>query len=283
MPTNLGAVILTFPTRQRPSSITVRLDGGALVSAWSDWLAAGGASAGTIYLYRRYIERLTSTLDPATVSSRQLAAWIADKRWSPATLKSARTSVRSFFVWAQREGVRDDDPAHDLPKVRQPPPCPRPATDDVWSRALDSPGDVRLMVMLAGLAGLRRAEIAGLHSDDLDGDLLRVHGKGGRVRTVPVRPPLLDELQARPEGWVFPGRFPGRHVCPDVVGKRLSAALGPGWSGHKLRHRFATRAYRGSRDLLAVQDLLGHTSAETTRRYVLVGEDALRAAVLAAA
>lgn len=56
-----------------------------------------------------------------------------------------------------------------------------------------------------------------------------------------------------------------------------------GWTLHTLRHRFATRAYSIDRDLLAVQTLLGHASPVTTRRYVAVGEDRLRATVLAVA
>jgi site-specific recombinase XerD len=68
------------------------------------------------------------------------------------------------------------------------------------------------------------------------------------------------------------------------VGKLVAAALGPGWSMHKLRHRFATRAYRhGGRNLRAVQALLGHSSVATTERYTAVDDDEIRAAAMAAA
>ncbi|MBA2774731.1 MAG: site-specific integrase [Nocardioidaceae bacterium] len=50
--------------------------------------------------------------------------------------------------------------------------------------------------------------------------------------------------------------------------------LGAGWSGHKLRHRFATTAYAAERDLLAVQQLLGHSRPEVTARYTALPGDA---------
>ncbi len=74
-----------------------------------------------------------------------------------------------------------------------------------------------------------------------------------------------------------------RHMHVDAVGKAMRRALGFASSAHALRHRFATRAYAGTHDLLAVQRLLGHASPATTQIYVAVSDDALRAAVAAAA
>ena len=63
----------------------------------------------------------------------------------------------------------------------------------------------------------------------------------------------------------------------------MARALPDGLTAHALRHAFATRAYRATRDLLAVQELLGHARPDTTRGYILLPEDALRAAVEGAA
>ena len=68
-------------------------------------------------------------------------------------------------------------------------------------------------------------------------------------------------------GWLFPGQVDG-HLSPDYVGTLLRRLLGRGYSAHTLRHRFASRAYAGTRDLLAVQNLLGHSKPETTQRYI---------------
>lgn len=116
------------------------------------------------------------------------------------------------------------------------------------------------MIGLAAFAGLRCAEIARVHGQDLAGDVLRVHGKGGKVRDVPVLPRLLDRLQAV-EGWAFPNGH-GSHLTPGHVSRLLSRALPEGWTGHTLRHRLATAAYAGTRDLLAVSALLGHSRPE---------------------
>ena len=138
------------------------------------------------------------------------------------------------------------------------------------------------MILLALLAGLRRAEIAAVHTADMAPEVLgyslRVTGKGGRVRALPLHDALVEELVHRPVGFVFPGACQG-HLSPGWVGKRLATLLGPGWSGHTLRHRFATQAYAVQRDLFAVQQLLGHSKPETTARYTAIPNDSLRAAV----
>jgi integrase/recombinase XerC len=240
---------------------------------------------GTVYGRRRYLSRLASDVDLATVSGDELLAWLAGHGWAPETRRSAREALMLYFRWATKRGLRADDPTADLPTTRVPPPCPHPATDSVLSRArLAATDEQRLMVDLAALAGLRRAEIAGLPATALeDDDCLRILGKGDRVRVVPVSPELAARIRARGGPWVFPGRFAGTHTCPDRVGRTLSRLLGPGWTGHSLRHRFATRAYRGTHDLLAVQSLMGHGDPATTQAYVEVPRDDLRAAVLAAA
>ena len=133
------------------------------------------------------------------------------------------------------------------------------------------------MILLATFGGLRRSEIARVHADDIEGDFLLVTGKGGRRRSIPIHPvlaPHLEIIKTR-GGWAFPGRFTG-HCHPDHVGKNLSRLLGSGWTGHTLRHRFATTAYSGSRDLRAVQELLGHASVTTTQIYTMVTVDQLR-------
>lgn len=108
---------------------------------------------------------------------------------------------------------------------------------------------------------------------------LHVHGKGGKDRVLPLTTDLRRELERRPRGWLFPGRFTG-HVHPSTVQKRVREAAGV--APHAHRHRFGTRAYAGTRDLRAVQTLLGHASPETTQVYVAVTGDGLAAAVEAA-
>ena len=164
-------------------------------------------------------------------------------------------------------------------------PSPRPAPDSAWSAALAiADPRVRLMLRLAAEAGLRRAEIARVHRRDLTvghtGATLLVHGKGGKLRALPISDALAAAI-ARADGYLFPGDEDG-HLSPRYVGKLMAGALPDHWTAHTLRHRFATRAYRGSRNLRAVQTLLGHSSVATTERYTAVDDDEIRAAMMSA-
>lgn len=120
-----------------------------------------------------------------------------------------------------------------------------------------------------------------MHRDDLVGDELLVHGKGRRERSVPVVDVrLLAELQLV-TGWAFPNGL-GSHLSPGHVSRLMSREMPQGWTAHSLRHRMASTAYAGTHDLLAVQQLLGHSRPETTQRYVQLPADAMRAAARAA-
>jgi integrase/recombinase XerD len=74
-----------------------------------------------------------------------------------------------------------------------------------------------------------------------------------------------------------------RPVSGDWVSKTLKRLLGGELTAHTLRHRFATKAYQGSKDIRAVQELLGHSSPATTAVYTLIEDDALAAAVASVA
>lgn len=250
------------------------------------WIRAAGAAPGTVRQRRHYLGSLAETYPASTLlalTPADLAAFLAHDGWAPETRKCARAALRGFYAWALDMELTTKNPAVKLPPVRVPPGRPRPTPDDVFARAV-AHGDVRdrLMVMLAAYAGLRRSEIAQVHTSDMTGDVLRVKGKGGRVRLLPLHPVLFEALLLRPEGWVFPGLIDG-HLSAQYVGQRLGRLLGPGWSGHTLRHRFASRAYLVDRDLRAVQTLLGHSKPETTARYTQVPDGALRAAILGVA
>lgn len=138
------------------------------------------------------------------------------------------------------------------------------------------------MIRLAGELGLRRGEVAVVHSKDIvkngAGHSLIVHGKGAKDRLVPLPRGLAVVLREYGDGYIFPGDDNG-HLSPRYVGKLISRTMPEGWTMHTLRHRFATRAYALDRDLLTVQTLLGHASPTTTRLYVRLPDEALRATV----
>lgn len=223
---------------------------------------------------------------PWAVTAAELVAWVGAQSWARETRRSVYASLRSFWGWGVSSGYVAVSPAAQLPPVRPSEPVPRPVGEgDYRAAVVDADRRTRLILRLAGEAGLRRAEISQVHRRDLVQDLLGwsllVHGKGGRDRLVPLPDGLAADL--RPTiGWLLPGDDAG-HLSPRWVGKLAVRALPEPWTLHTLRHRFATVAYRETQDLMAVQRLLGHTSPATTQRYVATGVEQLRRAVAAAA
>ncbi len=259
--------------------------------SWSDAVAAyttalrqAGRSPGTVRLHRHYLHHTAARVRrPWSATTQQLAAALDVPHWSPETRKSARGVLVGFYRWAVLVGYVDHNPADRLLTVTVPAGRPRPTPESVLVRALALSDDrTRLMLQLAAYEGLRCAEIACVHTRNLVGSTLYVTGKGGKTRTVPVLRDDLGYAIRRADGWLFPGRTSG-HLAPGTVTRLLSETLPDGWTGHTLRHRFATRAYAGTRDLRAVGELLGHSKMDTTVRYVQLPDDALRAAVAAAA
>lgn len=255
-----------------------------LLHAWAVWMRASGKPESTIYLRTYHLRRFAKDHpDPFGARLGDLAAWLGSHSWGAETLRSYRASLRAFYSWAVAAGYCESSPAAALPTVPAKVGKPRPAPEEVLADAVRRADPrVRLMLRLAAHAGLRRAEIAAVHTrdvfEDLDGWSLRVKGKGGRVRLVPLTRWLALEIRSQQPGWVFPSPA-GGHLTPAHVGKLMSEALGPGWTAHTLRHRFATRAYAVERDLRAVQEMLGHSKPETTAIYTQVPVGAKRRAV----
>lgn len=265
---------------------------------WQDAIAnhglhmmAMGIRRTTIDLRRYQLARLGRMLavDPWLVTPAALVAWAASvAHWSANTRRSYRTTIRGFYRWAVDAGHVQASPALSLPRVRPSPPNPRPAPDQVYRPALAAASArEQLMLRLMAEHGLRRGEVAVVHTRDLEHDLtgssLLVHGKGGKDRVVPLLDDLAAVLRSLPDGYAFPGRVDG-HLSPAWVGKVVSRLLVDDWTGHKLRHRAATAWWEASgHDVLTVGELLGHADPKTTRLYVKVRDARLRDVVNRAA
>jgi integrase/recombinase XerD len=273
-----------------------------------------GRSANTVAAYRRDLTALgdalgsgasIAALDPVT-----LAGYVRSLRERPQPLAAssiARTisSIRGFTRFLVDEGLVDTDPAVDLVAPKQPARLPKALTIEQVEQLLaatdgDEPPSLRdkALVELLYATGARISEAVALNVDDLIGDdgtadVVRLFGKGGKQRIVPVGSyarAALDAylVRARPvlsmRGRATPALFLG------VRGSRLSrqnawlllraaaerAKLDVDLSPHSMRHSFATHLLQGGADVRVVQELLGHASVATTQIYTRVTADALR-------
>src|SRR5699024_10203271 len=140
------------------------------------------------------------------VVSKTLCAWLVTGHKPPATRKNAADAAKVFYKWAVATRRISYSPAKDLPAIRVPRGVPRPTPDTVLTKALEKAPRLRdvLMLMLASYGGLRAKEIAPLHTNDVRGDMLRIVGKGGHVRHVPIHPLIQQLLDYFPTGFLFP-------------------------------------------------------------------------------
>lgn len=246
---------------------------------------AAGRSPGTIRLYRYRIQILAETVRrPDDVTADLLLNLMGNPTWKPETRRSVRSAYCTFFAWAVKSGRLESNPADQLPSVRVVAGPPRPTPELVVRESLrQAEPREAFMVMLGAYAGLRCLEIARVHRDHWDGQTLTVLGKGRKTRLVPIVQADLVQLLNDLQGAAFPNRWTGEPLTPGCVSKLLSRALSETWTGHTLRHRFGTRALAGTKDLLAVGKVMGHSRPETTQRYCEVADDRLRAVAVAAA
>jgi len=224
----------------------------------------------------------------------------------------AMAAVRGLHAFAAAEGLAGADPASQLPPPVPPRRLPRAIGIAEVERLLDAaaPGgagsgplqlrDRALLELLYG-TGARISEAVGLDVDDIGAPTLRLAGKGGKHRIVPVgsyaaqaldaylvraRPALAAAARrASPSPAVFLNARGGRLSRQGAWGVLKAAAERAGLAGvspHTLRHSFATHLLDGGADVRVVQELLGHASVTTTQVYTLVTVDKLREVYAAA-
>lgn len=278
------------PTRQHAQTYQLPAEWEKAIDSWCRWLKLTGMAKTSIRLRRGHIRvmaRRSGTDRPSEIDLGILVEFCGDNDWSNDHRKAMRTSLRAFFDWCVEQQLCSHNPAQALPKVKESPPNPKPTPDTVWFDLLEKATPrIRLMALLAGEAGMRRAEVAVAHFDDLlhddTGYSLIVHGKGNKQRVVPITDDLAQAIIDHGEsGYLFPGtdkwgNVLRDHVSPEHVGVVVGKLMPKGWSMHKLRHRYATLGHAGTRDIRAVQEALGHASVATTQKYVATTPGDLR-------
>ena len=295
--------------------------GPDLLRERAGWLESLGAERrlahNTLVAYARDLDQFIAHLGEdgagrpdirtlAKLAPADLRGFLARRRAEGAgarTLGRQLSALRSFLGYLERRGLADASAARNVRAPRRAKTLPRPVSE-VAARSLVEPAahgcaepwlDLRNAAILGLLygCGLRIGEALALPAEALSGDeaTLRVVGKGGKVRLVPVLPAVAEGVRAYREACpysltegtsLFRGAK-GGPLQPAVLQRdvaRLRSALGLPRSAtpHALRHAFATHLLANGGDLRAIQELLGHASLSSTQIYTEIDTAQLWAA-----
>ena len=286
---------------------------GRLLDRFADglWLN-DGLARNTLESYRRDLKQFAAWLDAqhgrslieagATDLQRHLAWQIESKRAKPRTTGRMVSSLKRFFQFALREGLRKDDPAADLESPKLPRSLPKSLSEAEVESLLEAP-DVstaqglrdRAMLETLYASGLRVSELVGVKTIQvsLDMNVIRILGKGSKERLTPLgeeaaqwiaryqreaRPGLAKARKSDALFLTARGGPMSRQAFWALV-KRHGATAGirQPISPHTLRHAFATHLINHGADLRVVQLLLGHADISTTQIYTHVARERLKA------
>jgi len=283
-----------------------------LLERFSDglWLN-DGLARNTLESYRRDLSQFAAwlreacgkgLLDAAAADLQRHLAWQVEARKArPRTTGRLVSSLRRFFQFALREGLRADDPAAALASPKLPRALPKSLSEAQVEALLAAPDEntalgLRDRAMLETLyaSGLRVSELVGLKTVQvgLDMGVVRILGKGAKERLAPLgeeavgwieryqreaRPALLGARKSDALFVTARGEAMSRQAFWVVVKRHaLKAGIRQAISPHTLRHAFATHLINHGADLRVVQLLLGHADISTTQIYTHVARERLK-------
>ena len=286
----------------------------ALRTALSDWLnrlvALDGAAANTVKAYRTDVTGFLAFLAAhraeeigparlARVTQSEMRAWMAHERGRGTSARSLARALSAVKGFARSVAERDGTEPTAILAARSPKfqrKLPRPLSEEAAREVIGTMGsqpredwiaarDAAVATLLYG-CGLRISEALGLTGRDTPlPDALRIRGKGGKERIVPVLPaarsavaayvrlcpfPVADEPQAPLFRGARGGALNPRLIAKAMEQARLALGLPATATPHAMRHSFATHLLSAGGDLRAIQELLGHASLSTTQAYTAV-------------
>jgi integrase/recombinase XerC len=279
------------------------------LAGWLDHIRAlDGAAETTVEAYRGDVSGFLAFMASyegagqgraalARVGLRDMRAWMAHERGrglGARSLARALSSVKSFYRWLSDRDGFDATPVLSTRSPKFTKKLPRPLSAEAASEVIATTEmqardgwigarDAAVVTLLYG-CGLRISEALGLRGKDAPlPEVLRIIGKGGKERLVPVLPAARSAvdsylaLSPHPQdadGPLFRGARGGalnpRLVQTAMERARLQLGLPATATPHALRHSFATHLLNAGGDLRAIQELLGHASLSTTQAYTAV-------------
>ncbi len=259
------------------------------------------AYRGDLESFLLYFDISEEDFDPSLICSEDIREWVVSLSESTSaksnSLNRHLSSVRSFFRWAHAKGIVQSNPAAALHSFKLPRRLPTFVSEKRMEGVLEgephaTPAECsfeqqrnELVVVMLYATGLRLSELQGVQIDHFDDALtrLKVRGKGDKERVVPIvealRGRIFDYMERiKAENICKPqvkslfltrkGEPLSQSMIYKVVRQRLQEANIQGKkSPHVLRHTFATHLLNAGADLRDIQELLGHSSLQTTQIY----------------
>jgi integrase/recombinase XerD len=237
--------------------------------------------------FTTFLGRSPDTAEPDDLRAYQLH--MADTNVTPSTFNARITALRFFFSMTcgrdeMKKYMQFRTEPRKLPAVL--------SVEEVSELLAVAPGPglkYRAALSISYGAGLRASEVCNLTTGDIDSDRMLIHvvqGKGRKDRKVMLSPGLLDLLrdywcEARPEGWMFPGKPKINPISPRQLNRAFTSAkrmagINKPATLHTLRHSFATHLLESGTDVQVIQVLLGHAKLTTTAQYTKVATKMIR-------
>lgn len=296
-------------------------DAAAKIAAWVGHLhVEKQVSPHTLDAYIRDISQFTRFLsqhlgspaclrDLETLKPPDFRAFMAARRKSGVesrTMARQLSAIRTLYRWLDSEGVLRNPAVATLRSPKLPHAIPKPLNPDAAKKAMNfvetnvsgdaepwlTARDTAVLMLLYG-CGLRISEALNLNRNEApvppNEDVLRILGKGSKIRLVPVLPAAVAAVQTYldltpgldPDGPLFIGkqgrRLNARNIQLLMQNLRSALCLPDTATPHALRHSFATHLLGNGADLRSIQELLGHASLSTTQVYTGVNREHLLA------
>jgi integrase/recombinase XerD len=281
--------------------------------AFADYLRSErGVAANTLAAYHRDLDRfriwvagggLASYLTPNLRALSSYLEYLRAEGLAPPSVARHLVALKVFYRFLRLEERTTDNAVELLSSPGLWERIPQVLSPDAVGRLLDAPQPLdrfflrdKAILETMYATGSRASEVVGLKLGDLhlDGGFCQCHGKGNKQRIVPLGRPAVNALKAYLSGqrpalvsaapeapWVFVSRG-GRKLTREMLWVLVKkyvrrAGIHGEASPHTLRHSFATHMLAGGADLRTVQELLGHSSIQTTQQYTHVDRARLRA------
>lgn len=240
------------------------------------WLTRNGAAD----IYRDWNQkeslRLETEVEVTPVEITDYLSFLTRGRdYHAATLNRILSSLSSFYRFLMMQDILSTNPVPRIDRPRMKEKELKYLKHSQVLRLLRSIPDTRdrLIIRIIYATGVRVSELCAIQVEDIDFDdlVIRVRGKGGKIRMVFVDQETLDEIEEavgnRLSGPLFYGQQ-GKSISPRTVQHIFNKFAPPGITPHKIRHSYASELYRRSKNLRVVQENLGHSSIKTTEIYL---------------